>query len=101
VKALVLKRAEQAHAAGCDGVIASGLEASALREALGRDMLIVSPGIRPAEGGSADDQHRLVTPAQAFANGADYIVVGRPIRNAANPREAAESMQAEIAATVR
>ena len=101
VKTLVLKRAEQAHAAGCDGVIASGLEASALREALGRNMLIVSPGIRPAEGGSADDQKRIVTPAQAFMNGADYIVVGRPIRNAASPRQAAESIQAEIAATVR
>ena len=101
VKTLVMKRAGQARAAGCDGVIASGLEASALREALGPDMLIVSPGIRPAEGSSADDQKRIVTPAQALANGADYIVVGRPIRNAASPREAAESMQAEIAATVR
>ena len=101
VKTLVLTRAEQARDAGCDGVIASGLEAPALREALGQDMLIVSPGIRPAEGSSADDQKRIVTPAQAFANGADYIVVGRPIRNAASPRQAAESMQAEIAATVR
>jgi len=101
VKTLVLKRAGQARAAGCDGVIASGLEASDLRETLGPDMLIVSPGIRPAEGSSADDQKRIVTPAQAFANGADYIVVGRPIRNAVSPRRAAESIQAEIAATVR
>ena len=101
LKTLVLKRAEQAHAAGCDGVIASGLEARALRRALGHDSLIVSPGIRSAEGGSADDQKRIVTPAQAFANGADYIVVGRPIRNAADPRQAAELIQAEIAAAVR
>jgi len=101
VKTLVLKRAGQARAAGCDGVIASGLEASDLRETLGPDMLIVSPGIRPAEGSSADDQKRIVTPAQAFANGADYIGVGRPIRNAVSPRRAAESIQAEIAATVR
>ncbi len=101
VKSLVLMRAEQARTAGCDGVIASGLEAPAIREALGAELLIVSPGIRPAEGNSADDQKRIVTPAQAFANGADYIVVGRPIRNAVSPREAAESMQAEIAAAVQ
>ena len=101
VKELVLQRAEQARIAGCDGVIASGLEAAALRAALGDDMLIISPGIRPAQNSFADDQKRIVTPSQAFANGADYIVVGRPIRNAANPRETAESMQAEIAAAVQ
>ena len=101
VKELVLQRAEQARIAGCDGVIASGLEAAALRATLGDDMLIISPGIRPAQNSSADDQKRIVTPSQAFANGADYIVVGRPIRNAANPRETAESMQAEIAAAVQ
>ena len=101
VKTLVLQRAEQARAAGCDGVIASGLEAAALREVLGQEMLIVSPGIRPAENSSADDQKRIVTPTQAFANGADYIVVGRPIRNAASPRASAESMQAEIAAALQ
>ncbi len=101
VKNLVLARAEQARSAGCDGVIASGLEAPAIRELLGQELLIVSPGIRPAEGSSADDQKRIVTPAQAFANGADYIVVGRPIRDAASPREAAESMQVEIAAAAQ
>jgi len=101
VNELVLQRAEQARVAGCDGVIASGLEAAALRVALGDDMLIVSPGIRPAENSSNDDQKRIVTPSQAFANGADYIVVGRPIRNAADPRETAEAMQAEIAAAVQ
>lgn len=101
VTSLVLQRAEQARIAACDGVIASGLEAAALRSALGDDMLIVSPGIRPAENRPADDQKRIVTAAQAFTNGADYIVVGRPIRNAASPRAAAEAMQAEIAAALQ
>jgi orotidine-5'-phosphate decarboxylase len=101
MKTLVLKRAEQAQASGCDGVIASGLEAAEIREALGQELLIVSPGIRPADGTSADDQKRIVTPGQALANGADYIVVGRPIRNADSPRRAAESIQAELAAAVR
>ncbi len=101
VKTLVLKRAEQARASGCDGVIASGLEAAELRETLGQELLIVSPGIRPAENTSAGDQKRIVTPGQAIANGADYIVVGRPIRDADSPRQAAESIQAEIAAAVR
>jgi orotidine-5'-phosphate decarboxylase len=101
VKSLVLQRAEQARIASCDGVIASGLEAAALRSALGDDMLIISPGIRPAENRPADDQKRIVTAAQAFTNGADYIVVGRPIRNAASPRASAEAMQAEIAAALQ
>ncbi len=101
VKTLVLKRAEQARAAGCDGVIASGLEAIELRQTLGQELLIVSPGIRPAGTTPADDQKRIVTPGQALANGADYIVVGRPIRNAARPRQAAESIQAEIAAALQ
>ena len=101
IKTLVLQRAEQARDAGCDGVVASGLEAALLRQALGQELLIVSPGIRPAENSSADDQKRIVTPSQALANGADYIVVGRPIRNAASPRQAAESMQAEIAAAMQ
>jgi orotidine-5'-phosphate decarboxylase len=101
VKSLVLQRAEQAQIAGCDGVIASGLEAAALRSALGQDMLIVSPGIRPPKNRPTDDQKRIVTAAQAFANGADYIVVGRPIRNATSPRASAEAMQAEIAAALQ
>ncbi len=101
VKTLVLRRAEQAQASGCDGVIASGLEAADLREALGPELLIVSPGIRPADSASANDQKRIVTPGQAFANGANYIVVGRPIRNAGSPRQAAESIQAEIAAAIQ
>jgi orotidine-5'-phosphate decarboxylase len=100
VEDLVLRRARQAVAAGCDGVIASGLEAAALRSALGAQPLIVTPGIRPAESvatGVSDDQRRVVTPAQAFRAGADYIVVGRPIRDAADPYVAAAAIQEEIA----
>jgi orotidine-5'-phosphate decarboxylase len=95
--ALAEARAKVALAAGCDGVIASGLEASRLRAALGEDALIVTPGIRPAGTARADDQRRIVTPTEAFGNGADYIVVGRPIRTAAAPRKAAEEIQSEIA----
>jgi len=94
---LALLRARQAIAAGCDGVIASGLEAEALRRALGAGPLIVTPGIRPANGARADDQRRVVTPTLAFRGGADYIVVGRPIRDAADPYEAAAAIQTEIA----
>lgn len=96
LQALVLRRARDAIAAGCDGIIASGLEARALRAALGPDALIVTPGIRPA-GASSDDQRRVVTPAEAIASGADYIVVGRPVRDAPNPYRAASAIQAEIA----
>lgn len=95
--ALAEARARVALAAGCDGVIASGLEASRLRSALGEDALIVTPGIRPAGTARADDQRRIVTPIEAFENGADYIVVGRPIRAATAPRRAAEEIQTEIA----
>jgi orotidine-5'-phosphate decarboxylase len=97
VEELVLLRARQAVAAGCDGVIASGLEAAPLRAALGTGALIVTPGIRPADGARADDQRRVVTPALAFRSGADYIVVGRPIRDAADPHLAAAAIQEEIA----
>ena len=93
---LVLKRAGDALAAGCDGVIASGLEASGLRKKYGEKLLLVTPGIRPA-GGDAGDQKRVVDVAQAFKNGADYIVVGRPVRDAKDPRAAAEAIQATIA----
>lgn len=94
---LALLRAKQAVAAGCDGVIASGLEAAALRHALGREALIVTPGIRPADGARNDDQRRVVTPTLAFRAGADHIVVGRPIRDAADPYRAAAAIQDEIA----
>lgn len=96
--ALVELRAREAAAAGCDGVIASGLEAAHLRGVLGDARLIVTPGIRPAGGAGQDDQRRVVTPSRAFESGADYIVVGRPIRDAADPARAAAAIQAEIAA---
>jgi len=95
VEALVMSRARRAIQTGCDGVIASGLEARSLRDALGDKFLVVSPGIRPID--NDDDQKRVVTPAQAFENGADYIVVGRPIRDAENPGWAAQRIQDEIA----
>lgn len=97
VEKLVLSRARRALAAGCDGVVSSGLEAAALRAELGPRLMVVTPGIRPVDNRPVDDQKRVVTPAQAFRNGADYIVVGRPIRGADNPRAAAEAIQAEIA----
>ena len=89
---LVLSRAKRALAIGCDGVISSGLEARivkpALREHLDHRLLVVTPGIRPVENRPADDQKRSVDVRQAFLNGADHIVVGRPIRNAPDPRAA-------------
>jgi len=97
VEELALLRAKQAVAAGCDGVIASGLEAQRLRETLGGKPLIVTPGIRPADASRNDDQRRVVTPTLAFRSGADHIVVGRPIREAADPYQAAAAIQAEIA----
>jgi orotidine-5'-phosphate decarboxylase len=97
VEELVLSRARRALEAGCDGVISSGLEARALRRELGSRLLVVTPGIRPVENRTTDDQKRTVDLEQAFANGADYIVVGRPIRQAPDPREAARAIQATIA----
>ncbi len=94
VDALVISRARRAVQYGCDGVVASGQESKRLREALGDRFLVVTPGIRPVD--NDDDQKRVVTVPQAFANGADYIVVGRPIRDAADPRLVAETMQAQI-----
>jgi len=96
VEDLVLQRARAALDAGCDGVIASGLEAPRIRAELGTQLLVVTPGVRPA-GSGAQDQKRVVDVAQAFANGADYIVVGRPLRDASDPRAAAQSIQASIA----
>jgi orotidine-5'-phosphate decarboxylase len=98
LEALVELRARQAVGAGCDGVIASGLEAARLRAALGSAPVIVTPGIRPLDSTGGDDQRRVVTPTRAFESGADHIVVGRPIRDAADPRRAAEAIQDEIAA---
>lgn len=100
VEDLVLQRARAALESGCDGVIASGLEAPKIRAAFGERLLVVTPGIRPA-GSAMGDQKRAVDVAQAFANGADYIVVGRPIRDAADPRAAAEAIQATIASAFK
>jgi len=98
---LVLARARGALESGCDGVIASGLEAPRIKAEFGDRLLVVAPGIRPAGDRPADDQKRTVDVAQAFASGADYIVVGRPIREAADPRAAAEAIQATIASIFR
>ncbi len=97
VERLVLSRARRAMEAGCDGVISSGLEAARLKAEFKDRLLVVAPGIRPVDNRPADDQKRTVDVAQAFANGADYIVVGRPIREAAEPRAAAEAIQKTIA----
>ncbi|MGW8368861.1 MAG: orotidine-5'-phosphate decarboxylase [Gammaproteobacteria bacterium] len=96
VEQLVLSRARRALEAGCDGVISSGLEAPKLREHIDSRLLVVTPGIRPVDNRPTDDQKRVVNVAQAFANGADYIVVGRPIRDADDPRAAAEAIQRTI-----
>jgi len=96
---LVLSRARRALEAGCDGVVSSGLEVAALRRSVDHALITVCPGIRPIfndEAPAADDQQRVLTPGRAIAEGADYLVVGRPIRDAADPRAAAEAIQTEI-----
>lgn len=98
VQQLVLSRARRAFAFGCDGVISSGLEVPLLRAGADCRLIVVSPGIRPVENRPVDDQKRVVTVDQAFRNGADYIVVGRPIRDAADPHQAAERIQQQIQA---
>ena len=95
---LVLDRARAAFETGCDGVIASPQEAAKLKAEFNGRLLVVTPGIRPA-GGTADDQKRTMDVAQAFAAGSDYIVVGRPIRDAADPRAAARAIQDTISRT--
>ena len=97
VDKLVLSRARRALETGVDGIVSSGLEAPMIRKELGDKLLVVTPGIRPVENRPADDQKRTVDVAQAFRNGADYIVVGRPIRQAADPRMAALAVQKTIA----
>lgn len=97
-RSLVLSRARRALAAGCDGVVSSGLEVPALRAEADHALIAVCPGIRPIR--NDDDQQRVVSPGQAIANGADYLVVGRPIRDAADPRAAAEAIQQEIRAAL-
>ena len=98
VGALVLSRAKRALESGCDGVISSGLEAPKLREFIDNKLLVITPGIRPVDNKPTGDQKRVVSVEQAFTNGADQIVVGRPIRDADCPRAAAEAIQSTIAA---
>lgn len=93
---LVLARARRALETGCQGVIASGQEARSLKESLGEELTIVTPGIRPVESRPADDQKRVVTVEDAIRNGADYLVIGRPIRDAADPYEAALHVQGTL-----
>jgi orotidine-5'-phosphate decarboxylase len=97
---LVEARARQAQALGVDGLVSSPEEAANLRKIVGPGMHLVTPGIRPANSASGD-QKRIMTPARAIAAGADYLVVGRPIMEAADPKAAAEAIQAEIAEALR
>ncbi len=98
---LVLKRARMAQKAGCAGVVCSGLEALAIKQQIGVDFITVTPGIRPSwAAGKKDDQQRVTTPARAVENGSDYLVIGRPIRDAAAPREAARRVAEEIQAVL-
>jgi orotidine-5'-phosphate decarboxylase len=96
VSELVGERAAQARDVGIDGLVCSGEEAALLRPIIGADMVLVTPGIRPA-GAAAGDQKRIMTPAAAIAAGADHLVVGRPILAAADPKAAARAIIAEIA----
>lgn len=93
---LVADRAKRAHDLGFDGIVCSAAESSALRLLVGNDMVLVTPGIRPA-GSAHADQKRVVTPANAIAAGADYLVVGRPITAASDPPAVAAAIIAEIA----
>lgn len=94
VERLVLSRARAAIVAGCDGIVSSGLEAAPVRQAFGSSLILVCPGIRPVA--NQDDQKRTVTVADAFAAGADYVVVGRPVRDAPDPRRAAAELAEQI-----
>ena len=96
VSDLVEARAQQAQVLGVDGLVSSPEEAAALRKIVGHQMVLVTPGVRPA-GSASGDQKRIMTPARAIAAGADYLVVGRPVMEAADPKAAADAIQAEIA----
>lgn len=98
IDALVVSRARRALEAGCDGVISSGMEVGKLRQSVDDRLLVVTPGIRPVDNRAEQDQKRIVSVEQAFTGGADHIVVGRPIRDAKDPRAAAEAIQQSIAA---
>lgn len=97
IQQLVMKRAAMAKDAGCAGIVCSGLEVHAIKQQFGRDFIAITPGIRPVwDLGEKDDQRRITTPAQAIRNGADYIVIGRPIRDAQDPEAAARRIAEEI-----
>ena len=102
IESLVLSRAKRALQAGCDGVISSGMEVANLRAHAPDKLIAITPGIRPVANDerAPDDQKRVMTPAAAIAAGADYLVAGRPIRDAADPREAALAIQNEIAEAI-
>lgn len=98
LSALVLLKARLAKAAGCHGVVCSGLEVAMIKRELGPELIAVTPGIRPAWSVvDQDDQKRIVTPADAVRNGSDYVVIGRPVRDAKNPADAAKRVAEEIA----
>jgi len=98
---LVLQRAKTAKTAGCAGVVCSGLEAAMIKQHFGNKFITVTPGIRPSwAAGEKDDQQRITTPARAVKNGSDYLVIGRPIRDAADCREAARRISEEIEAVI-
>ena len=92
---LVEARAQQAQVLGVDGLVCSPEEAASLRKIVGHQMVLVTPGIRPA-GSATGDQKRIMTPTRAITAGADYLVVGRPVMEAPDPRAAADAIQAEI-----
>ncbi len=97
MQALVMKRAAMAKDAGCAGVVCSGLEVKVIKEKFGKQFAAITPGIRPIwDMTQRDDQKRITTPAQAIQDGADYLVIGRPIRDAENPKEAAKRIAEEI-----
>ena len=98
---LVLQRAGMAKTAGCAGVVCSGLEAATIKAQFGDEFITVTPGIRPQWSlGGKDDQRRVTTPAQAVKNGSDYLVIGRPIRDASDSRAAAARIADEIASVI-
>lgn len=101
LSALVLLKARLAKAAGCHGVVCSGLEVAMIKRELGPELIAVTPGIRPAWSVvDQDDQKRIVTPADAVRNGSDYVVIGRPVRDAKNPADAAKRVAEEIASAL-
>jgi orotidine-5'-phosphate decarboxylase len=102
IPALVLSRAEMAKKAGCQGVVCSGQEVSLIKRSLGNSIIAVTPGIRPSWSlVTGDDQKRVITPQMAIKNGSDYIVIGRPIRDADDPADAANRVAEEIELAIR